>query len=119
MSTSDRESILHKIADAERQFASLNQQRDKAEVTLRLLRERLALYDNENPRQPTTPATVVVSTTKNITPDDKVALFLRLFRGRDDVYPKAKLWQNQKTGKKAIHLPVPMNGFAVYAKNPG
>jgi hypothetical protein len=98
MSTSDRESILHKIADAERQIESLNQQREKVEATLRSLRERLTLYDDENPRQPTTPATVVVSTTTNLTPGDKVALFLRLFRGRDDVYPK--LWQNQKTGKK-------------------
>jgi len=98
MSTSDRESILHKIADAERQIESLNQQREKVEATLRSLRQRLTLYDDENPRQPTTPATVVVSTTTNLTPGDKVALFLRLFRGRDDVYPK--LWQNQKTGKK-------------------
>ena len=98
MSTSDRESILHKIADAERQIKSLNQQREKVEATLRSLRERLTLYDDENPRQPTTPATVVVSTTTNLTPGDKVALFLRLFKGRDDVYPK--LWQNQKTGKK-------------------
>ena len=98
MSTSDRESILNKIADAERQIKSLNQQREKVEATLLSLRERLTLYDDENPRQPTTPATVVVSTTTNLTPGDKVALFLRLFQGRDDVYPK--LWQNQKTGKK-------------------
>ncbi len=98
MSTSDRESILHKIAGAERQIASLNQQREKVAETLRSLRERLALYDDENPRQPTTPATIVVSTTTNLTPGDKVDLFLRLFRGRDDVYPK--LWLNQKTGKK-------------------
>ena len=98
MSTSDRESILHKIADAERQIKSLNQQREKVEATLLSLRERLTLYDDENPSQPTTPATVVVSTTTNLTPGDKVALFIRLFQGRDDVYPK--LWQNQKTGKK-------------------
>jgi len=59
MSTSDRESILHKIAHAERQIESLNQQREKVEATLRSLRERLTLYDDENPRQPTTPATGV------------------------------------------------------------
>ena len=52
-STSDRESILHKIADAERQITNLNQQREEAEATLRSLRNRLALYDNENPRQAT------------------------------------------------------------------
>lgn len=31
-------------------------------------------------------------------PDEKIALFLRLFRCRADVYPK--LWENPKTGKK-------------------
>ena len=79
MSTSDRESILHMIADAERHIESLNQQREKVEATLRSLRERLTLYDDECPRQPTTPATAVVSTTTNLTPGDKLALFLRLF----------------------------------------
>ncbi len=32
------------------------------------------------------------------TPDEKIALFLSLFRCRGDVYPK--LWENPKTGKK-------------------
>lgn len=32
-----------------------------------------------------------------LSPDDKIALFLSLFRCRGDVYPK--LWENQKSGK--------------------
>ena len=33
-----------------------------------------------------------------LTPDEKIALFRSLFRGRTDVYPK--LWESQKTDKK-------------------
>ncbi|MBI4936780.1 MAG: DEAD/DEAH box helicase family protein [Nitrosomonadales bacterium] len=33
----------------------------------------------------------------NLTPDEKVALFMRLFRGRTDVYPMR--WESKKTGK--------------------
>ena len=95
---SDRESILRKIADAERQIAGLNQQPEDVAATLSSLRERLALYDEENRRHLTSPATAVVSTSTKLTPGDKIALFFRLFRGRDAVYPK--LWQNQKTGKE-------------------
>ncbi len=98
MSTPGRDSILRKIADAEGQIASLNQQREDVAATLSSLRERLALYDEENRRHLTTPATAVVSTSTKLAPGDTIALFLRLFRGREDVYPK--LLQNQRTGKK-------------------
>ena len=98
MSTSNSESILHQIAEAERQISGLRQQQEEVETTLRTLRERLSLHDDENPHQATTPAALAVSAATTLTPEDKVALFLRLFRGRDDVYPK--LWQIQKTGKK-------------------
>jgi len=67
-------------------------------MILRSLRERLSLHDNENTHNATTHTAVAVSTATTLTPEDKVALFLRLFRGREDVYPK--LWQNQKTGKE-------------------
>ena len=35
---------------------------------------------------------------KQVQPDDKAALFLNYFRGRDDVY--ARLWVNNRTGKR-------------------
>ncbi len=98
MSTSDRDSLLRKIADAERQIGDLRQQQEEVEAALRSLRRRLSLHDEQNPHQATSPAAAAVSAGKALTPEDKVALFLRLFRGREDVYPK--LWQNQKTGKK-------------------
>ena len=97
MDTSDRESILREIARFEEELASLRKQQEEAAETLRSLRERLSLHSKENLFRPTPPASIVASTTTNLTRDDKVALFLRLFRGRDDVYPK--LWQNRKTGK--------------------
>lgn len=37
-------------------------------------------------------------TTAPLSPDEKIALFLSLFRCREDVYPR--LWENPKTGMK-------------------
>jgi hypothetical protein len=98
MSTSDRTSVLRQIADIEEQLARLREQQEDAEATLRSLRTQLELdettfrsnEDNSEQAHPPTPG--------NLTPEEKISLFLRLFRGRDDVFPR--LWQNQKTGKK-------------------
>jgi superfamily II DNA or RNA helicase len=98
MKTSDREIVLHKIAEVEQQITRLRKQQEEAESTLISLREHLASSDGETPHKPEHPAEAPVSTATNLTPDEKIALFLRLFQGRNDVYPK--LWQNQKTGKK-------------------
>ena len=98
MDTSDRESILREIARVKEELASLRKQQEEAEETLRSLRERLSFHSKENLLRPTCPASVAASATANLTRGDKVARFLRPFRGRDDVYPK--LWQNHKTGKK-------------------
>jgi len=98
MDTSDRNNFLIKIAEVEKQIANLHQQQVTAETTLRSLRERLAQYDNENTCHEITPSAAPVPAAANLTPEDKVALFLRLFRGREDVYPK--LWQNQQADKK-------------------
>ncbi len=92
MDASDRDAILQKIAKAEKQLANLSRQKEEVEAELQSLRECLEEGTHQNTRSPSS-----VSTPTILTPDDKVALFLRLFRGRDDVYPK--LWHNQKTGK--------------------
>ena len=42
----------------------------------------------------------------NLSPDKKVALFMRLFRGRTDVY--SKRWENNKTGESG-YTPVCLN----------
>ena len=98
METSDHENILLKIAEVEKQLASLKQQQDEAEATLQSLRERLVKLDDQAAIRSNSSSALSIATATTPTPSEKVALFIRLFRGRDDVFPK--LWQNQKTGKK-------------------
>ncbi|GAG85978.1 unnamed protein product, partial [marine sediment metagenome] len=98
MKTSDREIILQRISEVERQITRLQKQQKEAESTLLSLKANLTSCDDEALNKPEHPAEAPVSTATNLTPDEKIALFLRLFQGRNDVYPK--LWQNQKSGKK-------------------
>ena len=98
METSDRENILLEIAEVERQLTSLKQQQDETKATLQSLRERLVKLDDQTTIRPSIPSNLATATATTLTSAEKVALFIRLFRGRDDVFPK--LWQNQKTGKK-------------------
>jgi len=98
MERSNRKIILRKIAEVEQQIVHLRKEQEEAETKLSLLRTRLAPDDDETTYKPKHPAEDPVSTAANLTPDEKITLFLRLFKGREDVYPK--LWQNQKTGKK-------------------
>ncbi|MEN8179164.1 MAG: hypothetical protein ABFS39_11180 [Pseudomonadota bacterium] len=107
METSDRESILLEIAEVEKQLARLKQQQDEAEATLQSLRERLVKIDDQTSIRPSIPSDLPIATATTLTPSEKVALFLHLFPGRDDVFPK--LWQNQKTGKKG-YSPACANG---------
>jgi len=98
MVASDRDAILQKIAKAEKKLANLLRQKEEVEAELQSLRECLEIGAHQNIHSPSSVSTHQVSTTTILTPGDKVALFLRLFRGLDNVYPK--LWQNHKTGKK-------------------
>ena len=118
METSERESLLRQIAEVEQQLARLQEQKEKAETALRSLRERLAKDADDDPLHPSNTSALPVSATTALTRDDKVALFLRLFRGRDDVYPK--LWQNQNTGTKG-YSPACANEWVrgVCDKSPG
>ncbi len=98
MEIPDRESILREISEVEKQLTDLREQKQGAEATLQSLRERLTKVGEQTMLRPSDASALRVATAATLTPDDKVALFLRLLRGRDDVYPK--LWQNQKSGKK-------------------
>jgi hypothetical protein len=98
METPARNSILRRIAKVEEQIARLQEHQEKAETTLRSLRKQLERDDAKTTSNKKHADHAHSSTAENLTPTEKVALFLRLFRGREDVYPK--LWQNQKTGKK-------------------
>jgi superfamily II DNA or RNA helicase len=98
METSEREILLREISEIEQQLAHLEKQQEEAEKRLRSLKSRLAAHDSAASHESVRPEKPVVNTLTDLTPDEKVAIFLRLFRGRDDVYPK--LWQNRKTGRK-------------------
>jgi hypothetical protein len=52
------------------------------------------------------------SSTRELTQEDKVALFMSYFRGRDDVY--ARLWTNDRTGKRG-YSPACRNRISVQA----
>jgi hypothetical protein len=95
---SDRNHILRRIAEVEKQIACLQEQEEEAETILRSLQDQLERTDSETPGTKKHSDKVRIATAQSLTPAEKVTLFLRLFRGRDDVYPV--LWQNQKSGKK-------------------
>ena len=92
------ENILQEIAEAKQQIAHLRKKQEDAEITLQLLNERLFQYDKAKTHQTKDLSADSIPAAANISPEDKIALFRQLFRGREDVYPK--LWQNQKTAKK-------------------
>jgi len=95
MKPESRENILQEITEAKQQIAHLRKKQEEAAITLQLLNERLFQYDKAKPQQTTNLSADSIPAATNISPEDKIALFRRLFRGREDVYPK--LWQNQKT----------------------
>ena len=98
MKPESRENILQEIAEAKQLIAHLRKKQEEAEITLQLLNERLFQYDKAKTHHTTDLSADPIPAAANISPEDKIALFRRLFRGREDVYPK--LWQNQKTAKK-------------------
>jgi len=98
MKTTDRETVLQNISAVERQIFHLRSQQEEAESIYRSLKEDLALIDSRAANRPEYRAESPICKTENLTSKEKITIFLRLFQGRKDVYPK--LWQNQKTGKK-------------------
>src|SRR5690606_35805589 len=63
---------------------------EKARLT-REIEELTAQLERESVSSAAIPAP------SQFTPDEKIAIFMNLFRGREDVFPKR--WDNQKTGK--------------------
>ena len=98
METSDRKNILQEITEVEQRIARLQKQQKEAETKLRSLRKCLAPDDSGTTHSSAHTVEPPISTATNLTSEEKITLFLSLFQGREDVYPK--FWQNQKTGKK-------------------
>ena len=94
----NRQLLLDDIARAEQRLAELTDERDRVLRHVSELRGQLDLEaaDAQRPdpaKPPSIPCLGVPMPT-----EDKVALFMGLFRGRQDVYPK--LWINATKGSK-------------------
>ena len=98
MQRHDHRDILRRIAELEQQIARLQEQQEEAEATLRSLRTQLERDEAAPSSKEEISDQAQVLTAEDLTSDEKISLFLRLFRGRDDVFPR--LWLNQQTGKK-------------------
>lgn len=96
MHNANRDALLTKIGTVEQEIAHLQQKKAVAEAKLVSLKQQLEEIDQSTRVEKT--ATSQISPPSGLTSEEKVSLFLKLFRGREDVYPK--LWHNQKSGKK-------------------
>jgi hypothetical protein len=98
MSKPEKTKTLQQIADVEQKLVQLRKQQEEAEATLRSLRESLSQGEEDTAVITDHLEKVPTSIGKELSRSEKVSLFLRLFRGREDVYPRR--WQNQRTGKE-------------------
>ncbi|MGB5518782.1 MAG: DEAD/DEAH box helicase family protein [Gammaproteobacteria bacterium] len=96
MALTREQSLREAIAQEEAQLAELAHKQNESRQRLAALRAELATMESAPavpPAQATQPG--IDSPT---TVEAKISLFSKLFRGRDDVYPK--LWMSTKTGRK-------------------
>lgn len=98
MEALDQDSITLKIAEIKEQIADLHLQKIAAEATLRSLQERLAELNGGNVDHGITAPSAPVPTPDKLTREESISLFMRLFQGREDVYPL--LWEGKTTGSK-------------------
>ncbi|MDD5308700.1 MAG: DEAD/DEAH box helicase family protein [Deltaproteobacteria bacterium] len=94
---SRREALLALIAEQRKMVAGHEAKLDEARVRLADLERELSKLEESAPP----PITLALPFGQGPVPEtveDKIALFRRFFRGREDVFPR--LWENQRTGKK-------------------
>ena len=116
METLDRENIILNITELKEQITDLQQQKITAETTLHSLQERLAEFNGGNVDRSITTPTTPVPTPNKLTREERISLFMRLFRGRDDVYPL--LWEG-KTSDSIGYSPVCANEWKPELCNKG
>ncbi|MHC4670687.1 MAG: TOTE conflict system archaeo-eukaryotic primase domain-containing protein, partial [Planctomycetota bacterium] len=92
---SRRKELLESIAKEKDRLASL--EREEAETRARLEALGRELAEGESGGAHSSAAAADVPRAVPETPDEKVALFASLFRGRADVF--ARRWENRRTGK--------------------
>ena len=97
MDLPDRDKVLEEISILEKRIEHLRHQQSDADESLLALQQQLIEIDRHQSSDHKDTDNTSPFDSSSLSPADKVNLFLRLFRGRDDVYPKR--WQNQKSGK--------------------
>ena len=97
MALTEEQSLRQAIAHEEANLATLEQEQQKSRGRLAVLEAKLTALASPISIPPTGPATQP-SADIPTTPKEKISLFRKLFRGRNDVYPL--LWISSKTGRK-------------------
>jgi len=96
MASPDLKSLQTEIALEEARLAELDDDRTRVSRRISELKSKLSsLQTAEDYRQPATETALPIRNAPS-TSAQKIALFMELFRGRPDVYPK--LWINKKKG---------------------
>ncbi len=90
------EALKRSISDSTEALAALEVRRREIELLLRAQEVELASLEAARSIAPRITSLSTIEPSR--TTSEKIALFRKLFRGRDDVYPK--LWVNAKTGRR-------------------
>ena len=96
--TDENKSIRDQIASTEARLKALDQERDYLSRHLAMLKNLLVSTEKSEFDDRNSSRTIAPRTTTPLTSAEKIALFMDLFRGRDDVYPKR--WVNTKKNTK-------------------
>ncbi len=96
MAVTKKESIRQAIAREKALLADLARKETQSQARLAALNEELSAARSDG-QVASIPVPRTITDTL-VTAQEKISLFLRLFRGRDDVFPK--LWTSSKTGRK-------------------
>ena len=102
MDDNDRSNaLISAISNGESRLAEIDKERQKILSELKSLKAELLILTNSSlDSTKDTPISSDGIISKISSPDEKIALFRSLFRGRVDVYPR--LWISKKTGKKGF-----------------
>src|SRR3972149_7213521 len=96
-----RNALISAISNGESRLAELDKERHKILAELKSLKaELLILINSFLDSTKDTPISSDGIISKISSPEEKIALFESLFRGRVDVYPR--LWVSRKTSKKGF-----------------
>jgi hypothetical protein len=95
MDQPDRDSVLKEISILEKRVEHLRQQQSDTKESLLALRQQLIEIDRHQSAENKDTENTSPFDSSSLSPTDKVNLFLRLFRGRNDVYPTR--WENKKS----------------------